>query len=94
MRIKKTIFVLTLMSVMVLSSFKLSVTDQSISIILHPDNPHDKLTPGMVRILWLRASKKRWDKINIGIKPADRNSKCAERDFFLSTIIEMKSDEV
>jgi ABC-type phosphate transport system substrate-binding protein len=67
---------------------------ETISIIVHPDNPYDKLTPSTIRIFWLRSGKKRWDKINVAIKPIDRKGKSPQRDKFLSTLIEMKSDQV
>jgi ABC-type phosphate transport system substrate-binding protein len=78
----------------IVSSAFLPMPTETISIIVHPDNPYDKLTPSTVKIFWLRSGKKRWDKINVAIKPVDRKGKSIQRDKFLSTLIEMKSDQI
>lgn len=89
----KKIFLFSFVCFVVSSAFQ-SKPVETISIIVHPDNPYDKLTPSTVKIFWLRSGKKRWDKINVAIKPVDRKGKNPQRDKFLSTLIEMKSDQV
>ncbi len=65
-----------------------------ISIIVHKDNPISKLTAGEIKLYWLRKIKKRWPDTNKNILPADRKSKCAERDAFYSKVLNMNADDV
>jgi ABC-type phosphate transport system substrate-binding protein len=65
-----------------------------LSIIVHKDNPITKLAAGEVKLYWLRKIKKRWPDTNKNILPADRKSKCAERDAFYSKVLNMNADDV
>lgn len=90
----RAFIILSFVAVFGLMGFGTRPVKDSISIIVHPNNPYDKLTPSTVKIFWLRSGKKRWEKINAAIKPVDRKNKCVEREKFLSVLIEMKSDQV
>jgi ABC-type phosphate transport system substrate-binding protein len=63
-------------------------------VIVNANNPIEKMPASVVRIFWLRSGKKKWPTSNKGIKPVDRKVKCAEKDAFLSQVVQMSSDNV
>ncbi|GAB1445690.1 hypothetical protein MASR2M41_14050 [Flammeovirgaceae bacterium] len=65
-----------------------------IAVIVNNENTVDKLTPGEVKLYWLRKIKKRWPDINKNIKPADRKSKCSEQDTFYESVLGMSANDV
>jgi ABC-type phosphate transport system substrate-binding protein len=77
-----------------ISSFNKYALVDGISIIVHKDNPMTKLAAGEVKLYWLRKIKKRWPETNKNILPADRKSKCVERDLFYSKVLNLNADDV
>lgn len=70
------------------------IFDGRIAVIVNNDNPVEKLTAGEAKLYWLRKIKKRWPETNKNILPADRKTKCAERDAFYAKVLNMNADDV
>jgi ABC-type phosphate transport system substrate-binding protein len=89
--------IVSLLILFVCSSFATSnapFPPASVVVIVNANNPIEKMPASVVRIFWLRAGKKKWPTSNKGIKPVDRKVKCAEKDAFLSQVVQMSSDNV
>lgn len=94
-KINLTIFSLFLVFLLVSTTgFNRYPIADGISIIVHKDNPIDKLSAGEAKLYWLRKIKKRWPGTNKNILPADRKSKCTERDAFYLKVLNMNADDV
>jgi ABC-type phosphate transport system substrate-binding protein len=93
---KYSFVVLTFLSALLLVGFDTPMppTSESIVVIVHKDNPVGTLSAGEVKLYYTRKIKKRWPELNKNIRPADRKSKCAERDTFYSAVLGMKDNEV
>jgi ABC-type phosphate transport system substrate-binding protein len=93
---KYTLIFLTFLIALLLSGFNTPVKSpvESIIVIVHKDNPVGTLSAGEVKLYYTRKIKKRWPELNKNIRPADRKSKCGERDAFYSGILGMKDNEV
>lgn len=71
-----------------------AATGSEILIIVNKENPVSSMDAGQVKLYWLRKVKKRWPELNKNIRPADRKSKCAERELFYGKVLNMSDDEV
>lgn len=85
------IFILS--TIVFLSSFNSPPPGDTV-VIVNKENTISALSAGEAKLYYLRKLKSRWPGINKGIRPADRKSKCAEREAFYSTILKMTEAEV
>lgn len=81
------------LTVLLLSSF-VSPPVGDIAVIVNKENTLSALSAGEAKLYYLRKLKSRWPGINKGIRPADRKTKCAEREAFYGTILKMNEAEV
>jgi ABC-type phosphate transport system substrate-binding protein len=68
--------------------------ESGLVVIVNKDNPVGNLSAGEVKLYYLRKIKKRWPELNKNIRPADRKSKCSEREAFYANVLGMTADEV
>jgi ABC-type phosphate transport system substrate-binding protein len=75
-------------------SFRPAAADEPIAIIVNAQNTIGNLNMTEVRIYWMRRPKKRWEGIDMAVKPVDMKNKCAEKTIFYSNLIKMTEDAV
>jgi ABC-type phosphate transport system substrate-binding protein len=91
---KKLLVLFCILSITVMLSSFNSPFAGDMAVIVNKENTLTTLSPGEAKLYYLRKLKSRWPGINKGIRPADRKSKCVEREAFYGTILKMSEAEV
>lgn len=91
-------------SFLVLSAIFFLFTNQTVSkspaalelaIIVHKDNPIEKLSITEVRLYWMkRGTQKSWPGLKTTVLPVDRKGNIAEKSLFYKLVVKLSEAEV